>query len=733
MRLGLILLKEKMGQLVKTAPMVKMVLMEKMEKDGNTVLSGKGSPSKTTGKDGDFYIDTVSFDCYTKSDGKWTITGNIKGEKGDKGDTGLTGPQGDKGDTGLTGPQGEKGDKGDTGLTGPQGEKGDKGDKGDPGKDAITYIPAIFNNYDGTKLYEFYYEKGTDIVYDGPIPTKTGKDSSGNTLEYTFIGWDKPLTNILKPTIFTAQFEIAKCNVTFLNYDDSVLYTASIPCGSTPEYLGTIPTKPFTETNDVRTNWEFKGWDKELSSIRNDTTYKATFNSYESYKCTFTNEDGTLLGSSYCKAGGTANYVGEEPAKDYVNNKGTITLYKFKSWDKLVTNIKAPTTFVAQYETSTAYECKFVNDDGTLLYSTIVPQGGEAKYVGEVPFKEGIVNGTDITRYKFTGWDRVLTGIYSPVTFTAQFSSEKITGYKVTFANSDGTEICHDYVATDQNAIYPRNYNKFDWSYDKNSVTMFGGWDKDLTNITADTIFKAKFVTISRHQNGEYDYSYVEDEALFNELEKITKPDSDGYYVYDSERYKKLRLPVAYDDQGEYIYGNFYRKIEPIRWRYLSQKGDNVQYLSEYILCEYTWKDTSTLTSGLKLNNYKESDVRKWLNGEFLNTAFYYDSSLIQTTEVDNSVSSTKDYSNSNICANTNDKIYLLSRSDVFNEKYGFTDDESRIAYLNGRKTDWWTRSPDNSTKGNGAYAVTGKGKSNTGLYTGNELGIRPALTFKFN
>lgn len=262
---------------------------------------------------------------------------------------------------------------------------------------------------------------------------------------------------------------------------------------------------------------------------------------------------------------------------------------------------------------------------------------------------------------------------------------------------------------------------------------MFGGWDKDLTNITAETTFKANFVTISRHQNGEYDYSYVEDEALFNELEKITKPDSDGYYVYDGERYKKLRLPVAYDDQGEYIYGNFYRKIEPIRWRYLSQKGGNVQYLSEYVLCEYTWKDTSTLSSGLKLNNYKESDVRKWLNGEFLNTAFYYDSSLIQTTEIDNSVSSTKDYSNSNICANTNDKIYLLSRSDAFNEKYGFTDDESRIAYLDGQKTDWWTRSPDNSAQGNGAYAITGKGNSSTGLFTPNELGIRPALIFKFN
>ena len=74
------------------------------------------------------------------------------GPKGDKGDTGAQGPKGLKGDTGATGPKGDKGDpgeqgpkglKGDTGATGPKGDKGDtgatgatgpKGDKGDPGE-----------------------------------------------------------------------------------------------------------------------------------------------------------------------------------------------------------------------------------------------------------------------------------------------------------------------------------------------------------------------------------------------------------------------------------------------------------------------------------------------------------------------------------------------------------------------------------------------------------------------
>ena len=81
---------------------------------------------------------------------------SLKGEKGDKGDTGPQGPKGEtgpQGPQGDTGPQGPQGPKGDTGPQGPQGEKGadgtmtfedlteeqkaslkgDKGEKGDTG------------------------------------------------------------------------------------------------------------------------------------------------------------------------------------------------------------------------------------------------------------------------------------------------------------------------------------------------------------------------------------------------------------------------------------------------------------------------------------------------------------------------------------------------------------------------------------------------------------------------
>lgn len=53
--------------------------------------------------------------------------GELKGEKGDKGNDGAPGTKGDPG------PQGEQGPKGDTGIQGPQGVPGPKGEKGEQG------------------------------------------------------------------------------------------------------------------------------------------------------------------------------------------------------------------------------------------------------------------------------------------------------------------------------------------------------------------------------------------------------------------------------------------------------------------------------------------------------------------------------------------------------------------------------------------------------------------------
>ena len=62
----------------------------------------------------------------------------LKGDKGDKGDTGAKGDKGDTGAKGEKGDTGAKGDKGEKGDTGAKGDKGEKGDTGATGANGIT-------------------------------------------------------------------------------------------------------------------------------------------------------------------------------------------------------------------------------------------------------------------------------------------------------------------------------------------------------------------------------------------------------------------------------------------------------------------------------------------------------------------------------------------------------------------------------------------------------------------
>lgn len=66
-------------------------------------------------------------------------SGQLKGEKGDKGDTG---PQGIQGETGEQGPQGIQGEKGDTGEQGPIGETGPAGADGYTPARGVDYWTA---------------------------------------------------------------------------------------------------------------------------------------------------------------------------------------------------------------------------------------------------------------------------------------------------------------------------------------------------------------------------------------------------------------------------------------------------------------------------------------------------------------------------------------------------------------------------------------------------------------
>jgi len=135
--------------------------------DGATWYSGAVAPTSEIGSDGDYYLNTSSYEIYNKVSGEWKSIGNIKGADGTNGTNGANGEQGEQGEKGngiasveklsseglvdtyrITFTDGSYFDytvtNGTDGAKGDQGEKGEKGEQGDAHQHDFTYDTAVY-------------------------------------------------------------------------------------------------------------------------------------------------------------------------------------------------------------------------------------------------------------------------------------------------------------------------------------------------------------------------------------------------------------------------------------------------------------------------------------------------------------------------------------------------------------------------------------------------------------
>ena len=311
------------------------------------------------------------------------------------------------------------------------------------------------------------------------------------------------------------------------------------------------------------------------------------------------------------------------------------------------------------------------------------------------------------------------------------------------------------------------------------NVYTFLGWYKDasfeqkvtaLTLDLGDVTLYAKWSEPASQTQTVQVYTREGDYIYFGEYPQTLKADAvtvgdvadeDGYYLgSDGERYAKVVADpygsgYTFSDGSNVTSGNtYYFKVEPIRWRILSESDGSAFILADGIIANhyYHHRTSSTTIEGetVYANNYKHSDIRAWLNGEFLNTAFgEMAQGLIETAEVDNSVYSTGYSSNQYACENTFDKVFLLSCREVTNSDYGFSSDGedydtarrmtvSDYARSTGVNMDtrssyfgcgsWWLRSP-RSGGSNYACHVYSNGAANFVNYVDyDNYGVVPAL-----
>ncbi|MBQ8284526.1 MAG: hypothetical protein IJX75_05485 [Clostridia bacterium] len=195
---------------------------------------------------------------------------------------------------------------------------------------------------------------------------------------------------------------------------------------------------------------------------------------------------------------------------------------------------------------------------------------------------------------------------------------------------------------------------------------------------------------------GEYPQSVVSNAQTIATLdEKIDSgalvADSKGYYTLNGVSYVKMTSnhyvngeSYAKFTNGEtIIYGkSYYFMVEPIRWQVLSETNGIVLIAEKLLDTQPFWDiDNAIEIAGVTYNpnDYSQSEIRKWLNGEFRNIAFgAHERALMNKVTVSNGVEEGlyPDYP----CADTQDYVYLPSYKDITNVNYGFSANDSRMA-----------------------------------------------------
>ena len=145
---------------------------------------------------------------------------------------------------------------------------------------------------------------------------------------------------------------------------------------------------------------------------------------------------------------------------------------------------------------------------------------------------------------------------------------------------------------------------------------------------------------------------------------------------------------------GSYL-RDTYLDNEPIEWIVLEKQNNKALLISKYGL------DYKKFTETIKNKNWEECTLRKWLNEDFIESAFSQDEKnrILETTLKNEG---NKEFNISG-CNDTNDKIFLLSLDEA--EKY-FSSDEDRVCIATRYVTliskdvnaedgcTWWLRTP---------------------------------------
>lgn len=322
------------------------------------------------------------------------------------------------------------------------------------------------------------------------------------------------------------------------------------------------------------------------------------------------------------------------------------------------------------------------------------------------------------------------------------FLAAAISAAAQSFPSYAGTVRSNDTNHTSSNAAAPAG-NSLPANPNHHCTT--GNWEKDTT-------------TWSYIYFGSYPQSEVTDSATITAIDKA---------IANGKGFKNTGIDVMVKGTkyrrisgNGYAFGSFdsngngyrYFKWEPIKWKVLNNNDNGTLFVVADCALDCAEYCNTDEKSPFSTITWENSDIRTWLNGSFYQTAF--------SAEEQNTISNwnvvNEDYPDCGVKGgnNTTDKVYLLSVSDMTDERYGFCGldvksqsrqiQPSAYAYINGVNRNngdavgkslgcctWWLRTSGYRANGNSCAAnVEENGiiwQYDYGTWEGY-LGVVPAL-----
>ena len=159
--------------------------------------------------------------------------------------------------------------------------------------------------------------------------------------------------------------------------------------------------------------------------------------------------------------------------------------------------------------------------------------------------------------------------------------------------------------------------------------------------------------TMTRKGDAVWFGYYPQTKATEAELKKMSAtPNAEGYYTSGKDKFVKVTNAdpkahsetadtefIPFNDGSQPVIGaTYFFKLEPIEWKVMvdDEEADAVKLVSRYYLDAHLWlsqyakggswyqyfNTMDGVPEGVPANGWRYSEMRAWLNGEFLNAAF---------------------------------------------------------------------------------------------------------------